>query len=410
MTGGPWSLALRNISRNRRRSLLTGAVVVFGFAAFALAGGFMQQSFEGLREATIRNGTGHLQFADPAFFTESGDTTLEHGLADSERARALLAEDPEVLEVLPRIDFVGLASNGAKSVPFLGTGVDPAPEARTMDTPKDLAAGRWLENAEERGAVLGAGLARSLDVKAGDSITLLATSRDGVLNAVDATVTGIADVPIKELDDRYVATTLGLATELLAASGTVSKLTVVLREPADAEGARPRLLNRLEGAGFHVTGKTWEELGLFYRQVRMLYVAIFGFMGIVLVVVVLLAAANTMMMAAAERTREIGTLRALGTRPSAILSMFLAEGFLLACVSCVAGALFALLVRLALNSSGLELTPPPGASHGAPLHVKVYLLAYAAGAISMVLTLLVASWIPARRAARMAIVEALAHV
>jgi putative ABC transport system permease protein len=142
----------------------------------------------------------------------------------------------------------------------------------------------------------------------------------------------------------------------------------------------------------------------------MLYVAIFGFMGIVLVVVVLLAAANTMMMAAAERTREIGTLRALGTRPSAILSMFLAEGFLLACVSCVAGALFALLVRLALNSSGLELPPPPGASHGAPLHVKVYLLAYAAGAISMVLTLLVASWIPARRAARMAIVEALAHV
>jgi putative ABC transport system permease protein len=405
-----YRLALRNVARNRRRSFLTGGVVVFGFAAIALAGGFMSQSFEGLRDGTIRNGTGHLQFADPAFFSGNEDAALEHGLAESDHAAAILAKDPEVQEVLPRIDFVGLATNGSRSVPFLGTGLDPAPEARTMDTAKLLVAGRWFQDASERGVVLGSGLARALNVNAGDAITLLATTPDGVLNAVDATVTGLADIPIKELDDRYLATTLGLASDLLVASGRVSKLTVVLREPADAHAALPRLLASLHREGIEVAGKTWEELAVFYRQVRLLYIGIFGFMGLVLVVVVLLAAANTMMMAAAERTREIGTLRALGTRPSTIKQMFIAEGLILAVTGCLGGALVALVIRAVLNHAGLTLPPPPGVSHGVTLHVNLYLRAYAAGALAMTATLVAASWFPARRAARMSIIEALAHV
>jgi putative ABC transport system permease protein len=403
-------LALRNVARNRRRSLLTGGVVVFGFAAVALSGGFMSQSFEGLREGTIRNGTGHVQLADPAFFAGTEDAALEHGLSESARAAAILGKDPEVLEVLPRIDFVGLATNGNRSVPFLGTGLDPAPEARTMDTANLLVSGRWFVDAQERGVVLGSGLARALNVKAGDSVTLLATTPDGVLNAVDANVCGLADIPIKELDERYLATTLGLASDLLVASGRVSKLTIVLREPADAKAALPRLLASLHAEGIELSGKTWEELAEFYRQVRMLYIGIFGFMGLVLVLVVLLAAANTMMMAAAERTREIGTLRALGTRPAAILRMFIAEGLILAVAGCAGGALVSLAVRAVLNHAGLTLPPPPGVSHGVPLHVNLYLTAYVAGALAMTVTLVVASWFPARRAARISIIEALAHV
>jgi putative ABC transport system permease protein len=405
-----FSLALRNVARNRRRSFLTGGVVVFGFAAIALAGGFMSQSFEGLREGTIRNGTGHLQFADPAFFSGNEDAALEHGLPEGDRAAAILMKDSEVQEVLPRIDFVGLAANGSRSVPFLGTGLDPAPEARTMDTAKLLVSGRWFLDANERGVVLGSGLARALNVKAGDTITLLATTPEGVLNALDANVAGLADIPIKELDERYLATTLGLASDLLVASGRVSKLTIVLREPADATAALPRLLASLNREGIDVAGKTWEDLAVFYRQVRLLYLGIFGFMGLVLVLVVLLAAANTMVMAAAERTREIGTLRALGTRPSAIKRMFIAEGLILAVLGCLGGALVSLAIRAVLNHAGLTLPPPPGVSHGVPLHVNLYVTAYAAGALAMSATLVAASWFPARRAARMSIIEALAHV
>jgi putative ABC transport system permease protein len=170
------------------------------------------------------------------------------------------------------------------------------------------------------------------------------------------------------------------------------------------------LVLNLRSEGIDVAGKTWEELAGFYRQVRLLYIGIFGFMGMVLVVVVLLAAANTMMMAAAERTREIGTLRALGTRPLAITRMFIAEGLVLAIAGCLTGAIVSLAIREVLNHAGLTLPPPPGVSHGTTLHVNVYVAAYALGTAVMCITLVVASWFPARRAARMSIVEALAHV
>ena len=90
--------------------------------------------------------------------------------------------------------------------------------------------------------------------------------------------------------------------------------------------------------------------------------------------------------------------------------MFLAEGAVLAVAGCLAGALLALAIRAILNASGLVLPPPPGASHGLPLNVRLYPLAYAAGFVAMVVTMVAASWFPSRRASRTPIVEALAHV
>ena len=405
-----WSLALRNLIRNRRRSLLTGGVVMLGFASFALAGGFMAQSLEGLREGTIRGGLGHLQIADARGFEPGADATLEHGLTGADGIERVLRADPAVADVLPRIDFVGLVTSGGRSVPFLGMGLDPAAESRSMDLADTLAAGRWLADRHELGVVVGTGLAAALSVGVEDTVTLLATTADGVLNAVDATVVAVAAIPIKELDDRFLATSLDLAENLLLASDRVSRFVVVLRDEADDRQVLERLLGTLHGQGFDVDGRTWEDLALFYRQVRLLYAGIFGFMGLVLVVVVLLATTNTMMMAASERTREIGTLRALGTRPKLIRRMFVAEAALLAGAACVAGAVAALVVRLVLNHSGIVLPPPPGVTHGMPLHIKFYGVTYLAGGAAMALTTMLASYLPARRASRMPIVDALTHV
>jgi putative ABC transport system permease protein len=117
-----------------------------------------------------------------------------------------------------------------------------------------------------------------------------------------------------------------------------------------------------------------------------------------------------MTMAVTERTREIGTLRALGTRPAGVLRMFLAEGVAIATAGCVAGAVLALAIRSVLNASGIIVPAPPGATHGMPLHVQFYPAAYLAGLAAMILTMVIASYFPARRASRLSIVEALSHV
>ncbi|MGH9443197.1 MAG: ABC transporter permease [Thermoanaerobaculia bacterium] len=405
-----WELAYRNVLRNRRRSFLTAGVVVFGFAAFALAGGFMSQTFDGLKQGTIRGGVGHLQVARAETFRAAEDRTLEHGIADASDVQSILKRDSAVEFVLPRIDFVGLVSNGARSVPYLGVGLDPGPEAAAMDTKSLVKQGRWFASPSETAVVMGTGLAAALRVGPGETVTMFATTPEGVLNALDVTVAGFADLPVKEINDRYLATTLPAASRLLSVTGVVSKLVVVLRPNRDDRAAKARLEGALRSAGSGLEVKSWRELALFYNQVKLLYIGIFGFMGAVLVVVVLLACANTMTMATTERIREIGTLRAIGTPPAMIRGMFVVEGVVISVFGCLAGAVLALVVRAALNSSGIELPPPPGASHGMPIHVAFYPATYLAGFAAMLATLALASYLPARRASRVPIVEALAHV
>ena len=404
-----FALAWRNLRKQRRRTLLMGAVVAFGFAAVALAGGFIAQSFDTLKDGTIRS-VGQLQIVDRRSLHATEETTLEFGLKDAARARAIASKTAGVASVIPRIDFVGLATNGARSVPFLGIGVDPAPEAVATFAGELVVSGRYLGGDGGDEVVLGTGIASALAVKPGDSVTLMATTPDATLNAVDATVVGLADVQIKELNDRYVAIGVALASRLLQSSGTVSKLVVFLKPGADEKAAAETLERSLSAAGYPVAVRHWKELAVFYGQVRLLYIGIFGFVGTVLAIIVILAAAIVMTMAVTERTREIGTLRALGTRPSGILRMFLAEGLALAVGGCLVGAAIALLVRSGLNASGIILPPPPGATHGEPINVRLFPLAYVVGFLAMVLTTSIASYFPARRAARLPIVDALAHV
>jgi putative ABC transport system permease protein len=289
-------------------------------------------------------------------------------------------------------------------------GVDPEPEASATGAREMVVAGSYLSGDGGEGVLLGTGLAAALGAKPGDRITLMATTPDGSLNAVDALVKGLVDVRIKELNDRYVAAGTGLVSRLLQTEATVSKLVVFLKPGADEAAAAKRIASALTGAGYPVVIRGWRELALFYEQVKLLYVGIFGFVGTVLVVIVILSAAIVMTMAVVERTREIGTVRALGTRPSGVLRMFLAEGVLIALLGCAAGAVFALLVRAGLNAWGFTLPPPPGGTHGDPIHVQVYPLAYAAGLVAMLATMTIASYFPARRASRISIVEALAHI
>ena len=403
------TIAWRNVRRNRRRSLITGGLVAFGFVSFALAGGFMAQSFDGLRHSAIRSGLGHIQFADPRAFDQSEEKTLEFGIRKAGAALETLSTDPAVEAVMPRLEFFGLVSAGGTSIPFAGVGVDPQAEARGSDIPKTIQSGEWLKP-DTRTVVIGRGLAKLLNAKSGDNLTLLATTPDGTLNAIDATVSGVAEVFIKELSDRYLALPLPLAQELLTAPDTVSRISVILKEPAREAAAAARLDEKLKTAGVTLGRKLWSELAVFYQQVRVLYVGIFGFMGTVLVVIVFLSTVNTTLMSVTERTREIGTLRALGARSRRVATGFVLEGMLLGIASAIAGALLSLVITLLINLAEIHMPPPPGMAKGIVIHVQVIPSVYLLAALAMIVTLAIASYFPARRAARAPIVQALAHV
>jgi putative ABC transport system permease protein len=403
------TIAWRNVARNRRRSLITGGLVAFGFVSFALAGGFMAQSFDGLRHNAIRSGLGHIQFADPRAFERSEETTLEFGIHQAGAALKTMQADTAVDVVMPRLEFFGLVTAGGTSIPFAGTGVDPEAEMRGSDIPKTVKDGAWLQSGT-RTVVIGRGLAKLLNAKLGDNLTLLATTPDGTLNATDVAVGGIAEIFIKELSERYLALPMPLAQDLLTAPDTVSRISVILRESASEAVVAARLHDRLKAAGIRLGHRLWSDLAVFYQQVRVLYIGIFGFMGTVLVIIVFLSTFNTTLMSVTERTREIGTLRALGARSRRIATGFVLEGTLLGMASAISGTLLSLVITLILNLSEIHMPPPPGMAKGIVIHVQVIPTVYLLATLSMIVTLAIASYFPARRAARAPIVESLAHV
>ena len=403
-------LAARNLSRHSRRTLLTGLIVVVGYAATAMTAGFVAQSFRGLREATIRGQGGEIRILDARAAGKTDDEATSILLARWEEVASVAREDPRVRGASPRLSFFGLAVRGEKSIPYLGSGVVPAAEKGASFVPEIVAEGNFLPDATADDAMAGTGLLRALGGKVGEPITVMTTTADGALNAVDATVVARLEYPIREVDDRLLVLPFAAAARLLRAEGKASSVLLQLAPGTDEEEVALSLRERLRSRGRDVLVRTWVETASFYRQVKLLYAAIFGFTGLVLATVVVLAAANTMTMSVLERTREIGMLLALGMERRHVRGLFLLEGLLLGLAGSLGGAVGSVLLRAALNAARLSMPPPPGGARGMVLHVDFIPEAYVVGLLLMTLTLVAASWWPARRAARLDPVEALAHV
>src|SRR5205823_14667528 len=115
--------------------------------------------------------------------------------------------------------------------------------------------------------------------------------------------------------------------------------------------------------------KEWSELASFYHQVVLLYNGIFGFLGIVVFAIVVFSVANTILMSVLERTREIGTLMAIGTPRGTVWRMFLLEGLFIGLLGGVLGLMAGALAPFAIHHMNLVLPPPPRHTARYPLPV-----------------------------------------
>jgi len=399
-----FGFAVQNTLRNRRRSLVTVAIAALGTAAILLAGGFALYTYQALEQSAARS-TGHLIVGMPEQFSKDEDTPLQYGLDRYAEISAALLADPDVRQVLPRVAFSGLISNGDKSTVMLATGVEPDSEFAVKGPFLKMIAGEVLASGSSQAEVmLGEGLARSLKAKPGTSLTLLASTTDGALNALDVTVKAVFSIGVPDIDKRIVYTDIATAQKLLNTT-RVSTLGVFLRRMDATEGAR----RRVAAANPKLEVQTWLDQAFFYRSVRALYNRIFGALGLIIGVIVVFVVTNAMAMAIIERTREIGTLRALGTLPSQLLTSLALEGMVLGGVGAAVGALLAFAISMLLYVVPVNMPPPPGSSQSYPLNITIDPAMYAVTVLAMVaLAMLASAWI-ARKTVHTPVVEALAH-
>lgn len=403
-------LAIRNVFRNRRRTLITLAAMGFGAAAIIVFGGFVNAIYWGVRESTIRSQVGHIQLYRKGFSEKGNLAPYDYLIADYAALRAELMKIEHVKTVTARLGLSGLVSTGDTTTSFVGTGVDPKGEIE-LSALAVIVEGQDLSSRDLRGITLGVGLAHAFGVKPGDDLTLLTTTKAGSINALAVKVRGVWESGEKAYDDRFLKVALPEVQRLLDVEhGEVQSIVLLLDATENTAAVRDRIAGLIRERGLDLEIKTWEDLALRYHQVRELFGRIFAVLTLIVSIMVVFGITNTMTMAIFERTREIGTVMALGTRRRGVISMFVLEGIALGALGGVAGVLLGIGLARIISALGIQLPPPPGSTRGFTVQIFIVPAVLLQAFRLSIITAALASLYPAWRAARLNVVEALRHV
>jgi putative ABC transport system permease protein len=264
-------------------------------------------------------------------------------------------------------------------------------------------------------ATPGKGAPKAAAAPAQPRIEILASNSRGAPNVAAVNVLRAEFQGVKELDDVHVGLHLSQAQKLIfgASPPQVTAIALQLHHTADIPAVQARLDELLKTTlkDDPLEVLDYETLNPFYRQTLSMFAAIFGFIAVLIGAIVLFTVTNTMSMAVVERTAEIGTLRAIGLRRGGIRAMFVSEGIVLGLFGAVIGIVAAMLFAGLINLMGLTWTPP-GRIEPVPLAVRLAgeNAMMVGSAIGLVVVAALSAILPAARASRMNIVDALRHV
>ena len=410
------AIASRNLLRYRRRTLLTLLLIIIGMVAvllfIAVAGSFKSMMVGQITDSIL----GHSQVHRKGYVASIDSLPLNLNMKPAMVAKTeeTLKANPAVETWSPRVKFGGMYSNFAETTSIRVTGVDPAREAATVP----MLQGRMVEGPKD-GALVEKGqivipllLSRGMKTKVGDTVVVVATNRDGSVNGKTFVVRGITEsISGPGGRDGYIH--IDDARELLRMTeAEVSEIAVRLKDFSRLDKVSSQLRTGLESLT-NKEGKpalevhTWDQLSPFATLARMIDMLTL-FIKIMLVSIVLVAVMNVMIMAVFERIREIGTIAAIGTPPSRILSLFLAEGLMLGLVGTVVGTVLSLAAIFGINlwsptfafGQQQNLVMAPTIAAGDVLTI----------AALVVVVAVIASLQPAWKASRMDPITALRHV
>uniref|UniRef100_A0A7V3KNY7 ABC transporter permease n=1 Tax=candidate division WOR-3 bacterium TaxID=2052148 RepID=A0A7V3KNY7_UNCW3 len=411
--GSLFKIAIRNLLRYKRRTLLTVSLitvgVVFVFVFVSISGSFKKMMISQITDSML----GHLQVHRKGYVASIETLPLNLNLKGDaiNRLEKVLNEQPEIESYSPRVKFGGLFSNFAETSSIRLTAIYPEQEfktvpllpARVIEGNKDLKLG---------GILIPELLARGMKVKPGDTVVVVATNVDGSVNGKQFNVTGILESATGPGGrDGYIH--IDDARELLRMDGKqISEYAIRLKDFGKLTIFSKKLEQRL-AKELNKQGKpmfelhTWEKLSPFFNIARMIDLMTF-FIKLMLVAIVLISIMNVMIMAVYERIREIGTIAAIGTLPGKILSIFVIEGFCMGMAGALIGNIAGIVLVYIINL--LKISYNFGQQKGLILHANIYIIEILVISVTVIIVSVIASLQPAFKASRLEPIKALRHV
>jgi putative ABC transport system permease protein len=411
--GNLFKIAIRNLRRYRRRTILTSSLVAIGvifvLVFVGISGSFKNMIIGQMTDSML----GHIQVHQKGYMASIDNLPLTMNMKQQavKKLEKVFHDIPDIESYSPRIKFGGMFSSFTVTTNIRLNGVYPAMEMKTLP----LLASRISNGGKEikKGEiVIPELLSRGMKVKVGDTIVVIATNKDGSVNGKQLKVSGtIESVTGPGGRDGYVH--IEDAMEILRMDEMeISEIAIRLKDFGKLNDAY-NALNTMLSDEVNKQGKpafevhTWEGLSPFYNVARMIDIMTI-FIKVMLIAIVLISVMNVMIMAVYERIREIGTIAAIGTMPGKILSMFMIEGFLLGIIGAIAGNILGAGIVYLLKVA--RITFSFGRQADLVLSPYVTLQDIAMISLIVIIVAILGSLQPAFKASRMEPIKALRHV
>jgi len=403
-----FKIALRNIFRQRRRTLLTVLTMMGGFTLSSISIAWQDGAYNDIIDQFTKTRLGHIQIHQTEY---TDNPKLQRNIRDSADLGRSLDTVERIEAWAPRIFAAGIASVDEKSAGAQIKGIDPLRENAATGFDARVTLGRPLSPGPGSYEVLlGLGLSRRLSAEIGDELVILSQGADGSLANDLYKVVGIVESGDRTTDQSTLYLHIGDAQELLVLEGRVHEVVVM----ADGPKRLFRLTDEI-GAAIErddLLVQPWQVYAKsFYEAMKKdqsgNWIAIF-----VIMLVVSVGVLNTILMSVLERRREYGLLVAIGTTPREIFGLVVTEVFVMSWVSVAIGVVVSLAVNYWLTQHGVSL-PEAMSFEGVDfqkMYAEINRRSYVIPAITVVVSAMIVAIPPALRAARTAPASAMRTV
>ena len=344
-----WLLAWRNLWRHSRRTWLTVAAMVFCNVLLIFLISLQLGSYQMMINNSLAMVSGHLQIQHQGYLQ---DQRMRDGVPGVVALAEQLRGSLGVQTVSARGQAFALASSEERSFGVLLTGVQPQFEPLVSNFPGLVSEGRYLRAGDQDAIVVGAVLARNLKVGLGDELTFLGSGRDGSFAAAIATVVGIVDTGLDEVDRSVAQVSLDWFQDVFS-MGDHGHAVVARIPELDAVPGAVQVARSLIPGNEGLVVLDWDALQPGLRQAIQSDLVSGWFMYAVLILLVAFSVLNTQLMSVLERTREFGVMLALGMGPGRLARLVGMETLLMSAVGLGLGLVLGALLVAYLSVAGI---------------------------------------------------------
>jgi putative ABC transport system permease protein len=409
-------IALRNIFRNKRRTILTGLSILFAVMMviylWSLINGVMDDVFEN----SIRLSSGHLRILHNDYVRREKMLPLEANIPQSKQIIKLLSANKNITHIQERIKFGVLMEHKGKNQPVIGVGITPEKEEPISHLSQKIIAGRKIKNSQEE-INIGEKLAADLNLKIGDTITLVTQTAYGSVAAMNLKIVGIFKFSIPSIDHKFFFMPLDKVQELLDLQNRVTEIFVLVKNKQKMQLITPQIMMDLNALNKDTyTIKTWQDQGMIYLWMRIAK-TVYGFLYAIILILASFTIFNTMFMTVLEQSKEIGMLKSMGMKNRDLLLLVLTEASFIGLFSSFIGAILGALIAFYLATYGIDFTAifdKMGGSFNLPIsyvYRAVFRWSYVFTGFALGITVSILAAIPpGLRAARMRPVDSLREI